>query len=711
MPVSLYDKPISGEDYFTLPYEQLLRSGAIRQAQEDKTRAELVKVGNKTFNFLPGDRATALEDQKWLYDQTQAIYDKAQQSGKGLERRDVMNLQKEYQKRFDDFSLDKVREKRLNKFNTIQKNIEENPNTHPLQKEVYLKELLPQANESAEYNFSTGAYKDIKAPQEFQWKDVNTEIKKVLAEISEDSQYKNKYGKTPIDFITAYTEGIIKGKDRDKIAETLVLRLGPDKDLIKTSQVIADKYIPGNNIDESQFYTVVQDPKTKEKRIVFNTNTLLGQSMEGATRGASYTQENYNTNFITNQKELADYKTNLKAQQNQPQYQPPLSSNLERLGFGNEFKSPEDISKKKESIKLAQEDVVIRAKSLRDAEGKPVLSPVQIEFLLNAAKGEEVKLSNVPLNPEQRDAFAQYLNEIQQGKEILKRTKEYEQRARTANYLDENWEATPEAQKAGQEAFDEFIYNYSSDETPGTLESLRNNSEAMEGAEKARQKAMAESDPNYKKYLNWLETNASRNTELVGVSTLPSKNVENKIADILTQDLNKNGGTGVRDFKSRQPFEDIDAKLFDKIGKIESEGIRYYIEDGEVRLVTRPIIKGTGTKDTPEERMDYIDVKAPNNTLFYIMQGATDDVQRELIVKTFLDKAKKQGTATSVIGNTPLKIRALTATDIAATPNAEYSIQVGKTVKNMSFEEAMSTLVTLSKAKIKQTDNEETEEE
>lgn len=711
MPVSLYDKPISGEDYFTLPYEQLLRSGAIRQAQEDKTRAELVKVGNKTFNFLPGDRATALEDQKWLYDQTQAIYDKAQQSGKGLERRDVMNLQKEYQKRFDDFSLDKVREKRLNKFNTIQKNIEENPNTHPLQKEVYLKELLPQANESAEYNFSTGAYKDIKAPQEFQWKDVNTEIKKVLAEISEDSQYKNKYGKTPIDFITAYTEGIIKGKDRDKIAETLVLRLGPDKDLIKTSQVIADKYIPGNNIDESQFYTVVQDPKTKEKRIVFNTNTLLGQSMEGATRGASYTQENYNTNFITNQKELADYKTNLKAQQNQPQYQPPLSSNLERLGFGSEFKSPEDISKKKESIKLAQEDVVIRAKSLRDAEGKPVLSPVQIEFLLNAAKGEEVKLSDVPLNPEQRDAFAQYLNEIQQGKEILKRTKEYEQRARTANDLDENWEATPEAQKAGQEAFDEFIYNYSSDETPGTLESLRNNSEAMEGAEKARQKAMAESDPNYKKYLNWLETNASRNTELVGVSTLPSKNVENKIADILTQDLNKNGGTGVRDFKSRQPFEDIDAKLFDKIGKIESEGIRYYIEDGEVRLVTRPIIKGTGTKDTPEERMDYIDVKAPNNTLFYIMQGATDDVQRELIVKTFLDKAKKQGTATSVIGNTPLKIRALTATDIAATPNAEYSIQVGKTVKNMSFEEAMSTLVTLSKAKIKQTDNEETEEE
>lgn len=297
--ITPYDRPLDYQ-FEALPFDDIFKAGAVMQDQENKAREESLKLANKEFQFLPGDKASAERDYNWLKGTVEPLFEKAKKSGEGMRGAydDIYNLRRESEKRFNEFSEDAARRNRLAQYNAINKSIVDDKNMHPLQRQYYLDQLKGQANTSANFDPQTGNYQSIQAPQQFEWNDLQDWGEKRIKDVAESGEYKNfGFSGTPFDFQKAYREGTLTGVQRKNLKDYLAQAASSDPSLIQTQQVVSD-YSGRGRTNEANFLKPIKDASGKVVDVDFNENTLIGRHLGALSSAASYQKENYNTKFI-----------------------------------------------------------------------------------------------------------------------------------------------------------------------------------------------------------------------------------------------------------------------------------------------------------------------------------------------------------------------------------------------------------------------------
>lgn len=95
---NLYDRPVQGE-YFTLPYEELMRSGAMMQDQENKSRQATVDIGSKQYYSTAQDNEGLLKAKEDIHNKVEQLYQNHKGTGLRGATDDIHKLQRELQQR------------------------------------------------------------------------------------------------------------------------------------------------------------------------------------------------------------------------------------------------------------------------------------------------------------------------------------------------------------------------------------------------------------------------------------------------------------------------------------------------------------------------------------------------------------------------------------------------------------------------------------
>lgn len=149
------------------------------------------------------------------------------------------------------------------------------------------------------YNPKTGQFNQIIPPTKLKPVEAKKEIHAVLEDISKDKSYASLgYGNTPVDFTVSYKEGNTGGYAYQKVAQTLLNRIG-DVDNIRTYQAKSRTLLgtkeDGSPVTDERKFAIFDK---KGNFVKFNTNTLLGQELEGALIGKVSKEDDFNTKFI-----------------------------------------------------------------------------------------------------------------------------------------------------------------------------------------------------------------------------------------------------------------------------------------------------------------------------------------------------------------------------------------------------------------------------
>ena len=698
MPITPYDRPLDYQ-FQALPFDDVFRAGAVMQDQENKAQQALVDIGSKQYYSTTKDQANLMKAREDVNKKIEDIYNESKRSDGGVRSQmdKIRKFQGELRQREGQGGDLYAYAQDLSAQQAYTKDIKDQMEKGTVTKE-HGDALLAEA-----YGQHKGIQKDdygayistFRGDTPAAYANYAEGFDKLAKDWKANSIRNEGYTGLDGKWVTK-TAKEIEGINPDEIAKYVLPIMENDpkyRDYAnQTARLKMRGMKPNENgnymVRDSNGYSVEISPEGLNEEFV---KQPFRQGVDYVKNKYGYQKTKDEIDVSANAYELQNNAKKLEDQK------VPLTSFVQRVGFGSEFKSPEDIETKKSTAQQDASNVALRAKDLKDAQGNPLLFPSQVKLLELAALSGKSKLSDFAANSEQRDAVANYLAEINQNLEIKKRTEDYENRAKTAVFGEKegkNWKPSKEAIEAGEEAAAETQLSiYSAKAYTGL-----HPEEDKKRIEKARTDAMKKADPKYKEYRNWLETNASKNTELIGVTTLPSHNLEKTLAGLLETHLTEQGGTGAKDFKTGT---DIAPETFAQVGNVDPAGIGYYLENGEVRLVARPTVAGTGTKDNPTQRMDYMDIKAPAGTLWHIMNSLDDNGKKELVAKSLLDNTRtaENGTVVSEFEGKPITIRALTATDKASMPGKEYEIRVGETVGFLTQQEAIGSILAITNKK------------
>lgn len=290
MPVNLYEQGVSG-DYFKLPYQELLETGALIQDQEDKARQGAIELGKLNQKFLEFDRPLALENKKWLDEQTQGLYTKAQERGYRSVAPDLQRLKIEANKRFgDQFSAKAATEGRLGEYNKYMEQIGKEK-LNPVQSAYYKKQLEQQVDPTTgtnpiNFDPTTGSYSHIKPYQEYDHKDLNKTISDYAKDVDWDQIVKEGGYKSVDQFYREAQQGKVSTKSYNKLIESLIPRIAADANLLKTAEVETEM-TGGDPVNERSVILGVD----KNGKYILNPDSRIASIVDGVSRGASFTRE------------------------------------------------------------------------------------------------------------------------------------------------------------------------------------------------------------------------------------------------------------------------------------------------------------------------------------------------------------------------------------------------------------------------------------
>lgn len=314
---SPYDIP-AGFHYLGIPWEQIMGTGELMQAQEDKQKANLLEVGKKRIKYLPIDTQDALGEQQKVQGTVSDLFNKYSKEGFRNAGDDIIRAKQAMEDTTGPFSKWNAIENRYNEYADAMKEIDSRKDLNEAQRLYYKDQLNKQAGyptkldssliptqaNSLGYSDISSTYQHITPGDQYEHENKNEWIDKRLAKIASDKRYiPQGWVGTPFEFVKGFREGTIKGLDYDKITQALIQEAASDPNLIKSSQVEA--LYGGYNTNEGKFYNTAEVKDKSGKVIghkyVPNTNTLLGSSIHGAAGGAAYQEEDFNTKFVTDE--------------------------------------------------------------------------------------------------------------------------------------------------------------------------------------------------------------------------------------------------------------------------------------------------------------------------------------------------------------------------------------------------------------------------
>jgi hypothetical protein len=287
MSVNAFESPVAG-NYYHLPFEEIMQTGAMMQGQEDKAKASIA---------LPNDEEKAHqlkgEINKSIYEFQEKHKDTGYRSGSN----DLAKLQYEANAKLEEA---RAHEQRNKEFHTLWDESEKIKNGYQKQEAQYwLNQQAKDPSLGANYNPNTGSFNHVQSAPQYEHKDISKDLQDKLKTINPDKIASDSGYANADEFYRDNTHSEKKYLTAHKIAQALIMQTANDESLKKSAEV-ETRWGSGNGQpnpnaeQEHNFYGVAQQDEPslgiKKGDLVPNVNTRIGSEIEGLVLGAQYSQ-------------------------------------------------------------------------------------------------------------------------------------------------------------------------------------------------------------------------------------------------------------------------------------------------------------------------------------------------------------------------------------------------------------------------------------